>query len=474
MNTLASDSRPAKSGDELPLPFLAALLCAAALLLAFGEFHFSRVSVLILVGLPLIGLMLFSFDMMVLVFVASLFTTQDFFLFKLAVPMAIPLVLAFAATHADVRPWDFRTGATGPLILYLMTMLPSLVNSPDPGLTLAYMLNYIMFGAAVLVLAASLKTFNEIARPLRFFATLTVVNALIVIALGVSSGTRVFGLPGIVYVDFAPIVILTLLTYFIFTPGWKRIAAAGLMILVLVSLVMGQTRNTLITLGVATAIFSGYLVKNHRLTGHSRRTMVVSIVILVVTCGAAIGFAWVAAPGAFARLAHIGQQTDYEINQTTDFALNSLMTRILIWMTAWQAFLAHPVAGVGAFSFPFASRLYSTLPPDLFLLYVKGVGPHITYLALLAETGILGFAGFLFLLVKSLGIAVQSMRISVLPGERTLSACLLAAQLYVSLSMFATDAWLWGQCGMLWAVLLGSSLANRRMLQLRYAAPANA
>ena len=52
-------------------------------------------------------------------------------------------------------------------------------------------------------------------------------------------------------------------------------------------------------------------------------------------------------------------------------------------------------------------------------------------------------------------------------NERILSVVILFLQIYIFFSMFMTDAWLWGQCGMLWGFILGLSVANYNILSKR-------
>jgi O-antigen ligase len=92
------------------------------------------------------------------------------------------------------------------------------------------------------------------------------------------------------------------------------------------------------------------------------------------------------------------------------------------------------------------------------------LSPHITFLANLAETGIIGFVGFLIFLGSSLWMGIKSVNLAFSEEQIFYSIIILALQFYILFSMFLTDAWLWGQCGMLWGVVLGLSIANYKII----------
>ena len=85
---------------------------------------------------------------------------------------------------------------------------------------------------------------------------------------------------------------------------------------------------------------------------------------------------------------------------TSDLA--SAATRLLLWGVAWTLFLGSPIHGVGWGNFQVLYRGYL----DTSLVAESQLGVHNTYLALLAETGILGLFAFLSLI----GLAFQEAR----------------------------------------------------------------
>jgi O-antigen ligase len=143
---------------------------------------------------------------------------------------------------------------------------------------------------------------------------------------------------------------------------------------------------------------------------------------------------------------------------------NSIVSRFLIWHTALNAFFRHPIIGIGAYSFRFDSQFYRTIPLVLYKIWVKDMSPHVTYLAVLTETGIVGFVGFAIFLVSTLRMGFKAVIHSKTDIQRYFSLGIFIVQVYVSFSMAVTDAWLWGQCGMLWSFVLGISVANYKMV----------
>ena len=450
--------------SRLTIPVIVGIGAALALVAVFAEFSLTKVVVVLMLGIPIVALLSVSFELTVMTFIALLFSLQDAGVVKIVVPFAAAVGFSFVLTHRNVQLRDFSSPVTGPMALYLFSMLPSLLNTPDLGRTLPYLQNSIALAVIVLILGASIRRQKECKNYLGAFYVLAMINAFIVIMTGLSTGRRAYGIPGIVYVDFVVIIILFALNYGLFHRGGRRMWALVAVVIAVVALLLTQTRNTLLSSALCLAVYAVYLVRNNHLLNVSRRRLALGGVVLTVMLLAAVGFALVYLPQSFERIEQLGQSSAYELKTEEDFAVNSFVTRLLIWITAWNGFMEHPIFGVGAFSFPFASVLYFDFPPYLYRRWVEGLGPHVAYLAVLVETGIVGFVGFLVFLGSSLRMAFRSVSMSVTRDERFVSTTILLAQLYVVASMFLTDAWLWGQCGMLWALILGVSVANHRIL----------
>jgi O-antigen ligase len=99
----------------------------------------------------------------------------------------------------------------------------------------------------------------------------------------------------------------------------------------------------------------------------------------------------------------------------------------------------------------------------LYQRYVKGVSPHQTFIAVLTETGIVGAIGFGVFLVALLRLTFGGVRMARDRPAKARGLFVATAVLYCIVSMFFTDAWLWGQGIVLLGIVTGVMLAHRKM-----------
>ncbi|HSL90584.1 MAG TPA: O-antigen ligase family protein, partial [Ignavibacteriaceae bacterium] len=157
---------------------------------------------------------------------------------------------------------------------------------------------------------------------------------------------------------------------------------------------------------------------------------------------------------------NISAFSNTELTGETLKTTGSLITRLFIWDTALNAFLENPFTGIGLYTFPFLSFKYSTLDPLMYKMFVELLPPHQTFLAILCETGIIGFFGFIFLIYTTTNQSWQITKKVKSEEEKIYSTIILWLMIYIFVSMLMTDAWLWGNLFMLWTLLLGMSSAN--------------
>jgi O-antigen ligase len=84
-----------------------------------------------------------------------------------------------------------------------------------------------------------------------------------------------------------------------------------------------------------------------------------------------------------------------------------------LWSVAWKVFTSHPLAGVGSGNFRLIEQHYVLLPGTINRIDLLTTVPHLvhnTYLQLLAESGVIGLAAFLVVIVgclRSMWLAIK-------------------------------------------------------------------
>jgi O-antigen ligase len=172
--------------------------------------------------------------------------------------------------------------------------------------------------------------------------------------------------------------------------------------------------------------------------------------------------------GSYTFLNALNPSIGLRATETTDMSTNtideggrptsSLVTRVLVWHTAYQAFQAHPILGVGVYGFPMVSDQYYTIPKLLYVSYVKDLTPHQTYVAVLTETGIVGLLGFGVLLVALIGVVIRLLSRFENKARDRLRLAVVWSSCYCLVSMWTTDAWLYGRGIVLLSILIGLML----------------
>ena len=100
-------------------------------------------------------------------------------------------------------------------------------------------------------------------------------------------------------------------------------------------------------------------------------------------------------------------------------------------------------------------------------MFARGSHPHITYLAVLVETGIIGLLGFLYFIFSIGKFALHSMKSVQKASDFKRTLLINTSFVYVFISMGMTDAWLWGQFAVLLGFLLGLTVANHKIISIK-------
>jgi O-antigen ligase len=431
---------------------------AAALALSGGE------TAVVIAG-PVLGVLLFiqtEFELALFAVIIALFVDVHLSYFSSAVWMSIPFATAFLLNARGRTKPGFSNPVTVPFVLYCILILPSFLNAVDPGRSVAWLFNLLAFAAVFFPLSAGAQSRNTIRRAGMLFIILSVLNGIEVIVEGLISGRRAFGIAGIMYVDYSGLGLTVTAAMTLALRGHRRILPLLATMLLAAALALTQTRNSWISAGVTLLVLLGYVFFHTEIAGVSRRKLAAVATAGILVMGLALWSLTEINPEIARRASDIGEVEASESGKSIVIK-NSLVTRLLIWDTALQAFYAHPIVGVGVYGFSSASAQFTRIPSQLYRDYVEGVSPHIAYLAVLAETGIVGMIGFLIFVGAGLRTALRSMRVGP-GGEGTVFALAgLAAVVYCCISMAMTDAWLWGQGIVLFGITLGLVIANSRI-----------
>jgi putative inorganic carbon (HCO3(-)) transporter len=370
-------------------------------------------------------------------------------------------VLLFAA-------WLLRALGSGRPLLLPGTLLPtvllgaavymSLLVSPDPSAGLLDALRYALYIVFFFLVVQLTETKEDVDRILRVFvlsATLASIWALYeFLVLGMDRAGGPISDPN----DFAFVVacVLPLAAYLITSEPHRRVLWTMCFVLLAAAVLGTLSRGALVGL-TALAVW-GIATRRVPLGG-------MLLGVAAVLSFVALAFAlW--APLLHDRLAGKGKIADANV-----------ASRQALWMGALRMTADRPVLGVGPGRFGVESRHYVRNSP----LEIDHPVVHNSYLHVLAETGLIGFAAFLAFLGSTWRLLVRGHRIAAREHDddaRRLTTAMQAAMVVAVTSAFflsaqlTTPFWL---LGALATVVAGGaparSMAARRE---RRAAPRSA
>jgi O-antigen ligase len=233
---------------------------------------------------------------------------------------------------------------------------------------------------------------------------------------------RALGFIGYAIMDFTPLVLLFyIFRNYLFVTANLYIYVTSFLLFLLT--IFHQSRfawlGFIITLTYGIVISMKYFPEVKLVL--RKRSSVLIIVILIF-----FGFLFVSGYSSliFSRVSEINFEFFQGTPEEGQFVSNSLESRLLIWITAFNVFIKQPFFGVGYFMFPIISDQYNILPAIVFRMYVEGLDAHTTYFNYLVETGIFGFISFLSLVIYMFAISFRSIKLSICTEQRRLSLIL--------------------------------------------------
>lgn len=421
-------------------------------------------NVLIVLLFPIIAVMfplILNFNLSLLIIVLLLFV--DFpIIYTTAVWFSVVLGSAFVIRHRDIEWKEFSNPLTIPIIVYGICILPSFFNSVKPFTSFLMLFNVIAFLVVMYSMVAGLHTYKQINKIAVVFFGMVLLNSFDVFRLSLQGANRPFGFTGIMFVDYSAMGICLAIAIALISRGLKRIFFLFLLLIPTVALILTQTRNTWLSAVITIVAMVFYLIIYPDIVGFSRKKFLLLSIVSLLAMVIVIMLTLAYNPKIEQRATELTVKNEYGVNESGK-AENSMVTRLFIWDTALNAFRAHPIIGIGVYSFGFSSHQYYKIPKILYTRYVSNASPHQTHIAVLAETGLIGFLGFIVFVFAVLKYAFRSIREATEEPGRRYALVGAVGVVYCVVSMSFTDAWLWGQGIVLLGLVIGSMLAIRKI-----------
>ena len=425
----------------------------------------SRGDAIILALFPIAALLLMfvvDFELSTIALILVLFVDYYTLGLSSAVLFSFVLGISFVLKYRDLQRKDFANPLGIPILVYGICVLPSFFNATNLPLSLFKLLNVAGFLIVLYTMVVTIRSFDTLMKMIVIYLGLTLLNSFDVIRLSLASEARPFGFGGIWFVDYSALAICLSVAAAMVSKGKSRFWYVATASIVTLALILTRTRNTWVSAILTLSVLSVYLAFNPATIGLTRKRLLGTMVFGALLVSIIVLIAFEINPGFARRTSELADTRAYGVSQT-GIVGNSLVSRLLIWDTAFEAFKAHPFIGIGVYGFPYSSQLYYRIPKFLFKLYVEGSHPHQTHLAVLAETGLLGFVGFVFLIGTALSFSVRSLRLASNQDSKGYALVSFVGLLYCTISMFFTDAWLWGQQIILLGLVAGSAMAIYRI-----------
>lgn len=439
------------------------MLCTLVLAFSYSAIGDKYLPIILISLLPVLISFAFNFKLAFGFLILSLFINLHVQWFSTAIWFAVLVPLSYLICFRNFKRIEFSLPITIPLLVYLFTMFISLANSIDPLFSIYLMYNMLAFIMIVYISAAAIRTKKEIIGYIILFLILNFLNSFHVLFEGLTSTKRAFGFAGVMFVDYVGIAITVNFILLLMSKGKKyRIFLAFSFIIFMAALLVTQTRNAWLSTFLCLFLLMIFIILNAKKFEMKRSFLIVTLAASILIMSSLVLVVTSIKPEISER-AEQTTKVEESIDQSGQVQ-SSLLMRVLIWHTAYLAFLEHPVIGIGAYSFPFSSHQYYQGPRMIFEDYIKGLTPHVTFIAVAVETGVIGLLAFLFFLIASLKLSFDSIKHSKSFEDSSFSLLLFGPLIYITFSMLMTDAWLWGQGIILWGILLGLNLWNRKRI----------
>ncbi|MBX7045691.1 MAG: O-antigen ligase family protein [Ignavibacteria bacterium] len=143
-----------------------------------------------------------------------------------------------------------------------------------------------------------------------------------------------------------------------------------------------------------------------------------------------------------------------------DLVSNSLESRILIWIVAYNVFIDNLWTGVGYLMFSEITSNYNIYPDFIFENFVEKLDAHTTYFNILAETGIVGFTAFISYFITIFIYSYKAINISYNRFSKKISIILNILVFFILIHSIYSGAFTFGTNAYLMHFIFGVTIFN--------------
>lgn len=222
-----------------------------------------------------------------------------------------------------------------------------------------------------------------------------------------------------------------------------------------VAMLATQSRAPMVATVIAMPVLIGVLYAKLRTERDSmawrnlKRIFAVAALVAVVT----IILSGTLFAGAFARVA--------EFLASFKTPKGTIALRLVLWSAALEAFVRHPILGIGIGNFRVVDEVLPHLKFAPTWRWVRGMSAHNVVLHYLAETGLVGTLSLLALAVSGFRTARRNLRESVSRQEAPIVTAMFMAMFVFCVTLLYMRAWTWEQGGYLMALIFALHAAWR-------------
>ncbi len=257
-------------------------------------------------------------------------------------------------------------------------------------------------------------------------------SILAILMLYYSGDARAFGITGSPLSDLiVSALIITISQIYIKKNKLERLKYSFLTYILLVEIIMTQTRGAWLSLFLA-FLFLIILLKLASISSVLKNSYIILLLLSLAILSSSLIFSNVFI-GIIHRVEHLQQLN-----------IGTLHYRFILWEAAINAFLSNLINGIGIGHFPLISSDYSSIGYTAFYSdNIKGLTAHNIILSYLAEAGLIGFFCLLLLLVSVflLGKKIFTSSKSIVDYE--LSIPLYCILFFVCISSVYAGSWFW-------------------------------